>query len=49
MLEANFQPVPPGAVTVQAAPLAEAGEDTLDVVGLDVGELLFRTDSDDGR
>ena len=25
----------------------EAGEDTLDVVGLDVGKLLFRTDSDD--
>ena len=37
-----------GAAAVRAAPLAEAGEDTLDVVGLDVGELLFRTDSDDG-
>ena len=36
-----------GAVAVRAAPLAEAGEDTLDVVGLDVGELLFWTDSDD--
>ena len=36
-----------GAVAVQAAPWAEAGEDTLDVVGLDVGKLLFRTDSDD--
>ena len=28
------------------APLDEAGEDTLDVVSLDVGKL-FRTDSDD--
>ena len=37
-----------GAAAVRAAPLAEAGEDTLDIVGLDVGELLFRTDSDDG-
>ena len=29
------------------APLDEAGEDTLEVVGLDVGKLLFRMDSDD--
>ena len=29
------------------APLAKAGEVTLDVVGLDVGELSYRTDSDD--
>ena len=37
-----------GAAAVRAAPLAEAGEDTLDVVGLDVGELLFGTDYDNG-
>ena len=30
-----------GAPAVQAAPLTESGEDALDVVGLDVGELLF--------
>ena len=36
-----------GAVAVRVAPLAEVGEDTLDVVGLDVGDLLFRTYSDD--
>ena len=36
-----------GAVAVRAAPLAEAGEDTLDVVGMDVRKVLFRTDSDD--
>ena len=36
-----------GAAAVRVAPLAEAGEVTLDVVGLDVGELLYRTDSDD--
>ena len=35
-----------GAAAVRVAPLAEAGEDTLDVVGLDVGKLLFRKDSD---
>ena len=29
------------------APLAKAGEVTLDVVGLDVAELLSRTDADD--
>ena len=37
----------PGSVAVRMAPLAEAGEATLDVVGLDVGELSYRTDSDD--
>ena len=37
-----------GAAAVRVAPLAEAVEDTLDVVGMDVGELLFWTDSDDG-
>ena len=37
-----------GAVSVRAAPVAEAGEDKLDVVGMDVRKLLFRTDSDDG-
>ena len=36
-----------GATTVRVAPLAEAGEVTLDAVGLDVPELLYRTDSDD--
>ena len=36
-----------GAAAVRVAPLDEAGEDTLDVVGLDVGKLLFQTDSDD--
>ena len=37
-----------GAVAVRAAPLAESGEDTLNVVSLDVGGLLFRMDSDVG-
>ena len=36
-----------GVAAVRAAPLAEAREVTLDVVGLDVGEFLCRTDSDD--
>ena len=36
-----------GAAAVRVAPLAEAGEVTLDVVGLDVGELSFQTNSDD--
>ena len=36
-----------GAATVQVAPLTEAGEVTLDVVGLDVTELLSQTDADD--
>ena len=34
------------AAAVRVAPLAEAGEVTLDVVGLDVAELLYQTDSD---
>ena len=35
-----------GAAAVRVALLAEAGEDTLDVVGLNVRKLLFRKDSD---
>ena len=35
-----------GAAAVRVAPLAESGEDSLDVVGLDVGKLLFWKDSD---
>ena len=36
-----------GVAAVRVAPLAEAGEVTLDVVGLNVAELLSRMDSDD--
>ena len=36
------------AAAVRVAPLANAGEVTLDVVGLDVAELLSQTDADDG-
>ena len=37
-----------GVAAVRAAPLAEAGEVTLDVVGLDVADSLSQTDDADG-
>ena len=36
-----------GAAAVRVAPLAEAGEVTLNMIGLDVGELSFQTDYND--
>ena len=47
MLKANLQPILIGLPSVRAAPLDEAVENVLDVVGLNVGQSWFRTDSED--